>query len=142
MPPKSADVTLKGQVTDLFAHRFVVATAKGKFLADLGPKGAEAVQLAVGDDVTLTGEQKPSELKVHSLVLGGREYQLKREPSGGDAETAVAAVRALGFEPLEPPSRRPKHFEILARRGDERREFHVEFDGAIRKTKPAKGERP
>ena len=29
--------TLSGDVTDVFAHRFVVKTAKGPVLADLGP---------------------------------------------------------------------------------------------------------
>jgi hypothetical protein len=58
---------LSGQVTDIFAHRFVVKTADGKVLADLGPKGAEQVLLKEGDRVELVGELKPSEIKVHSI---------------------------------------------------------------------------
>jgi hypothetical protein len=53
--------TLSGQVTDIFAHRFVVNTANGKILADLGPKGAEQVALKEGDRVELAGDMKPSE---------------------------------------------------------------------------------
>jgi hypothetical protein len=60
--------SLSGQVTDIFAHRFVVKTEKGKVLADLGPKGAEQVPLREGDRVELIGEMKPSELKVHSIA--------------------------------------------------------------------------
>jgi hypothetical protein len=36
-----AQTTIFGEVTDIFAHRFVVKTTTGKILADLGPKGAE-----------------------------------------------------------------------------------------------------
>ncbi len=58
-------INLSGEVTDIFAHRFVVKTEAGKILADLGPKGAEQVTLREGDKVTLSGEMKPSELKIH-----------------------------------------------------------------------------
>jgi hypothetical protein len=59
---------LSGEVTEIFAHRFVVKTAAdGKVLADLGPKGAEQVLLKEGDRVELVGELKPSEIKVHSI---------------------------------------------------------------------------
>ena len=141
MPDKSAPISLTGEVTDLFGHRFVVQTKDGKRLADLGPRGAERVRLAVGDRVTLTGEPKPTEVKVHALSVGGREFTLESQGkahSKDAEEKALAAVRAVGFAPLEPPRRKHKHFEIRGERGGERLEFHVEFDGAIRKTKPAK----
>ena len=41
--------SLAGHVTDIFSHRFVVQTEQGKVLADLGPEGAERVQLKEGD---------------------------------------------------------------------------------------------
>ena len=65
-------ITVAGHVTDLFGHRFALATGSGKILADIGPKGLEELTLAVGDKVTLTGEQKPSEIKVHTVSFGGR----------------------------------------------------------------------
>ena len=40
-------------------------------------------------------------------------------------------MKAIGYEPVGKPSRHPKHFEIVGRRGDEHLEFHVEFDGSI-----------
>ena len=137
---KTHEITATGRVTDLFGHRFVLETQDGRMLADLGPKGAEQVKLSLDDEVTLTGERKPSETKVHAITVGGRAYDLR--PGAADAEAALAAVRALGFEPQEPPIRKPRHFEILARRGDERLEFHVAFDGAIRKTKQRKPQAP
>ena len=36
MPHDKPDVTVKGIILDVFAHRFVVETAEGKILADLG----------------------------------------------------------------------------------------------------------
>ena len=42
--------TLSGEVTDVFAHRLVLKTAR-KVLAGLGPKGAEQVSLKTGDRV-------------------------------------------------------------------------------------------
>ena len=60
--------TITGEVTDIFAHRFVVKTATGTVLADIGPKGAEQVRLKKGERVELAGEMKPSELKVWSIA--------------------------------------------------------------------------
>ena len=51
--PDHTHITVTGEVTDIFAHRFVVKTDAGKLLADLGPKGAEQVALRDGDEVTL-----------------------------------------------------------------------------------------
>ena len=65
--------TLSGEITDVFAHRFVIRTDAGKALADLGPKGAETSTLKVGERVDVTGEMKPSELKVSRLVRAGQE---------------------------------------------------------------------
>jgi hypothetical protein len=56
-----AQTPISGEETDIFAHRFVVKTATGKILADLGPKGAEHVVLKDGDDVKISGEMKQSE---------------------------------------------------------------------------------
>jgi hypothetical protein len=146
MPFRAASaplITLAGEVTDLFGHRFVLVTANGKILADLGPKGLEEISLSIGDKVTLTGEQKPSEVKVHGITHGGRTVTLphgkdKHGPHGEpDHEAALAAVKAAGFEPVGSPRRKPKHFEIDGRRGNEFVELHVELDGHIRKTKPA-----
>ena len=67
-PRRDKHKALSGEVTDIFAHRFVLKTADGKVLADLGPEGAEQVLLTEGDRVELWGELKPSEIKVHSIA--------------------------------------------------------------------------
>jgi hypothetical protein len=119
------ETTLSGQVTDVFAHRFVVKTANAKVLADLGPKGAERISLKEGDRVELAGNMKPSELKVHSIAKNGappvhvehppKPHPRQLEHEEADPERALKTVEANGFTVLGRPRRKPKHFEILGR---------------------------
>jgi len=138
-------------VTDIFAHRFVVKTANGKVLADLGPKGADQVPLKEGDRVNLIGNMKPSELKVHSIARNGArpvgiEHPKKPHPhehDEADPGPALKTAEANGFTVLGKPRRKPKHFEILGRdlAGDVV-ELHVELDGSLRKTRPVHDDDP
>ena len=138
-------ITLSGKVTHVFAHRFVVQCSKGAMLADLTPHGSELVDLRIGAEVELEGERKPSELKVTRFASEGRSITIahKQKPNHShhepaDPAIAIEAARAAGFEPDGAPHRKPKHFEIQARRDGRKYELHVELDGRIRKTKPAK----
>ena len=54
--PHHAHVEISGEIVDVFAHRFVIATAEHRVLADLGPKGAELFALELGARVTAAGE--------------------------------------------------------------------------------------
>jgi hypothetical protein len=142
----ASQTTIAGEVTDIFAHRFVVATAAGKTLADLGPQGAAQVVLREGDAVTLSGEMKPSELKVRRIAKNGGptivvEHKGPRPHPGDhdepDPRLAVKTAEANGFRVLGSPRRKPQHLEILAR--DERGELvelHVEYGGALRHARP------
>src|ERR1700733_6411902 len=99
--------SLSGQVTDIFAHRFVVKTETGKVLADLGPKGAEQVPLREGDRVELIGEMKPSELKVHSIARNdgrpilveypGKPHHPSHELEEAEPVAALKTAEANGF---------------------------------------------
>jgi hypothetical protein len=147
------ETTLSGQVTDVFAHRFVVKTANAKVLADLGPKGAERISLKEGDRVELAGDMKPSELKVHSIAKNGappvhvehppKPHPRQLEHEEADPGRALKTVEANGFTVLGWPRRKPKHFEILGRdpAGDIV-ELHVELDGSLRKTRPVHEDDP
>jgi hypothetical protein len=136
-------ITLSGKVTHVFAHRFVVQGPRGAMLADLTPHGADLVDLRIGAEVELEGEKKPSELKVTRFVSEGRSVTIAHKkpdhPHHGPADPAIAieAARSAGFEPKGAPHRKPKHFEIQARRDGREYELHIELDGRIRKTKPA-----
>lgn len=138
--------TLSGTVADIFAHRFTLKTESGTVLADLGPQGVYAVKLAQGDAISLTGERKPSEFKVHSLTRGSETIAIPQgEKPGGkghdhapaDPTLARAAAETAGLRPVGEPRRKPKHFELLARDGEGRHhELHVALDGTLRRQKP------
>ncbi len=150
-------MSVAGEVTDTFVHRFVVRTATGKVLADLGPKGVERIALREGDRVELWGEMKRSELKVHRITrAGGQPIEIDHEKphprhpntarpmpgeqTAADPAPALRTVAENGFTVLGTPRRKPKHFEILGRgRAGELVELHVDLDGHLRKSKPVDG---
>ena len=141
--------SLKGTVQNLFAHRFTLRTAEGVALADLTPHGLEKIKLVIGDEVTIEGESKPSEIKVSRIGRGDFtltiEPQKKHEPHEasdreGDPKAAAASVRGAGFEVIGEPRRKPKHFEILGRKNADLCELHVSLDGSIRHMKPVRSD--
>ena len=145
--PGHHHISVSGTVTAVFAHRFVVESAGVKHLADIGPEAVRLVDLREGDKVTVTGEQRPSEIKVTEIVkAGGAPIRIEHgkkhdhhEPHAHrDPRAAIEAVTREGFEIIGEPRRKPKHLEILGRsaKGDVL-EFHVELGGAIRKRKLA-----
>ena len=134
-----------GTIWAVFGHRFAVEGTFGRFLADVGPEGAESLVLKAGDTVTVRGERKPSELKVKSIVLAdgsARDIAWPKKKGGPgkhaaiDPTVALSAVRKAGFEPVGDVRRKPKHFEVPASRDGVPVEVHVELDGSIRKIKP------
>lgn len=62
--PHHEKVALAGVIEHVFAHRFTLLSHGEVYLADLGPKGADAFALAQGLSVRLEGERRPSEIKV------------------------------------------------------------------------------
>jgi hypothetical protein len=146
--PDHRTTSISGKITHIFGHRFVVETKHGAVLADVTPKGLDQHSLRIGDEVSLTGEMKPSELKVSELRAGSKtitiEHKKKPHEHHAHAEPRVAltAARAAGFEPLGEPRRKPKHFEVLGRRNHTLTELHIELDGHIRKTKPVEDHDP
>jgi hypothetical protein len=75
--------TVKGTVTDVFGHRFVVAGDTGKTLVDIGPKGLELVTVKVGDQVTIDGRRKPTEIKAERVTVGtGAPVEIRRGKKG------------------------------------------------------------
>lgn len=137
--------TITGEVTDIFAHRFVVKTATGTVLADIGPRGAEQVRVEIGERVELAGEMKPSELKVWSIAKDGApsvvvDHRKKHHPhehDDADPKPALKTAESNGFKVLGEPRRKPKHFEILGRdAAGDLVELHVELEGTLRKTRP------
>ena len=149
-----------GAIIDVFAHRFTIDTGKGRVLADLGPKGAEAFRPMPGMRVVASGEMKPSELKIDRIAREGEpavDIAHKKKPhehgpghhgphhgphhhAPADPQVALRAVTVAGMQPIGAPRRKPKHFEVLARNGGHFVECHVELDGRIRKEKPVESD--
>jgi hypothetical protein len=144
--------TLTGEVTNIFAHRFVVRTETGKVLADLGPEGAEQVTLREGDRLTISGEMKLSEIKVRAIRRDGGQAVLieHKKPDSSpwpphpddhhddvDPKHALATAAANGFAVVGSPRRKPKHFELLGKDAGGNFVEHIELGGALRKTRPA-----
>ena len=145
--PNQEIVALTGTVQHVFAHRFTVETNGTVHLADLTPKGLERFPLSIGLPVTLEGERRPSEIKVTQIAAAGREpiriehkkpqHQPKPDHTA-DPATALAAVSSAGWTVKGEPRRKPKHVEILARKGDGAwTELHVDYAGSVTKTKDA-----
>lgn len=143
--PDHHTTSISGKITHVFGHRFVVETRHGAVLADITPKGLEQCALRIGDSVDLSGEMKPSELKVSRFVSGKTAIIIehKKKPHEhhhpSEPRDALKAARAAGFETLGEPRRKPKHFEVLGRRNHQLTELHIELDGHIRKMKPVDG---
>jgi hypothetical protein len=139
--PHHETATVAGKITHIFGHRFVVQTDRAPVLADVTPKGLEQIELKIGDRVELTGEQKPSELKVTRFTRDGRTVTIahkEKHHDHGDADPKIAlkAARDAGYATLGEPRRKPKHFEVLGKRDAHFTELHIELDGHIRKMKP------
>ncbi|TXN44802.1 hypothetical protein [Methylobacterium sp. WL7] len=131
-----------GTVWAVFGHRFALDGAGGRILADLGPKGAAGIALAVGDRVSLQGTRKPSEIKVTRLTLADGSTRTidwpERETHDhppADPALAIRAAEAAGYTVAGAPARKPKHFELRGAKDGVSHEIHVALDGRIRKTK-------
>lgn len=149
--PHHEKIALSGVIEHVFAHRFTLLTDGQPYLADLGPKGAEAFALKAGLAVTLEGERRPSEIKVLSIArTGGRRVEIEHKKphhrpghpadrhAQADPAAALHAVKQAGWTSAGQPQRHPKHFEVLARQnGGAWMELHVDFAGQIYKQKPA-----
>ncbi len=140
--------TIAGTIAHVFGHRFVVQTSNGSILADVTPKGTEQIELRVGDTVELSGEMKPSELKVTRFTRDGTTITITHKPKhhgphhDADPREALRAAKAAGFTVRGEPHRKPKHFEVLGERDARFTELHIELDGRIRKMKPVDGHDP
>lgn len=132
---------VSGTVWAVFGHRLAIEGSAGRFLADLGPKGAAGLTVAVGDAVSLRGERKPTEIKVTSITLNqdaarAITWPAKPDQDEADPSAAIAAAKDEGYAVEGEPKRKPKHFEIVGTKDGARHELHVAFDGTIRKVKP------
>lgn len=141
--PHHHTAKISGAVTDIFGHRFVVETSKGKVLADIGPKAADHVALKRGDKVEIEGEEKPTEVKVHRIAVGGRApVDAHHGPKHKDHDEnhrdfsdtdACRIAERDGFKILGALTPHKKHFEAKAEYDGERHDIHVHPDHIMMK---------
>lgn len=152
--PHNETIALKGTIEHVFGHRFTLEADGKTHLADLTPKGLEAFPLSEGLRVSLEGERRPSEIKVTRIAADGREpvrieHKKPNHAPGhkhadvpADPARVLGTVRSDGWTSEGEPRRKPKHFEVLARKdGGPLTELHVDFAGTIYKRKPADAEK-
>ena len=152
--PHHDHIALSGVIQHVFAHRFTLLADQQAYLADLGPKGAEAFDLKEGLSVSLEGERRPSEIKVTRIrAANGPTVEVAhKKPHHGpghgpkhphpdapaDPRVALAAARQAGWSTADAPRQKPKHFEVLARHDNGAwMELHIDFAGNLYKQKPA-----
>ena len=119
---KHTKVTAAGEITHVFGHRFVLKTGSKSVLADLTPRGLEVVGLRTGDRVALEGEQKPSAIKVSKLERNGETFAIGHGPPDtreheADRAIAIKTAEDAGYQVIGGPHRKPKHFEVLGKKG-------------------------
>ncbi|WP_337271457.1 hypothetical protein [Oryzifoliimicrobium ureilyticus] len=148
--PNNETIAFHGVVQHIFAHRFTISTNDGGLiLADLGPKGADVFPLKQGLSISVEGERRPSEVKVTRISAEGLEpvmieHKKPHHKSRGvhqsnavDLDILKHALETKGWSIVGEVRRKPKHFEILARRsGQELLELHVDLSGEVYKQKP------
>jgi hypothetical protein len=139
---------ISGTVTEVFGPRFVVETATGKILVDIGPKGAEKVTIKSGEKIEIEGDQNVNELHARRVTLSdGHAYELGkpgktwREWLGGtpspDAMGFFGPTEAKklasekGYQVSGDPVPAKKHFRVMASKDGKNYELDVHRDGNI-----------
>ena len=142
--PHRRNHRISGKVTDVFGHRFVLATASGKVLADIGPEATGLVTVNVDDAVEIEGEEKPTEIKVRSISIdGGKSVATHPSPKHSDkdhdhrplfsAEHARHVAEKMGFRIVGALRPHKKHYEATAEHGGSSHEIHVHRDHIMKR---------
>jgi hypothetical protein len=144
----AAKVTVTGNVTDVFGHRYVVDEGGKKSLVDIGPKGRDAVTINSGDKVSVEGELTDAgEVRAASVAVGDKpavelpeartwwEKLTGAEPKDKVDLTPDAAkvmVQKAGYEVIGEPRPKKKHFEVLGKKDGKFYEVHAHADGDLK----------
>lgn len=137
-----------GTVTDVFGPRFVVETATGKVLVDIGRKGADKVAIKRGEKIEIEGDRNKDQLRARRVTLAnGHAYEVGKrgrswrewlvgksapEPTGsfGAAEAKKFATEK-GYQVSGEPVATKKHFSVMAAKDGRSYELQVHRDGKV-----------
>ena len=144
-----------GTVTDVFGPRFVVETATGKVLVDIGRKGADKVAVKQGEKIEIEGDRRKDELRARRVTLANghayvvdkrgvswREWLVgKRAPEAagyfGPAEARKIASER-GYQVSSEPVATKKHYAVTAAKDGRNYDLQVHRDGRV-EPRPAFG---
>lgn len=146
-------VRIAGRVVEIYGNKLILQDATGRTLVELGPRGAELVAAAVGNDMIVDGRYHDGFM--HGTVVitpDNRRFELKApEESKGagpkgpgpkgrhadvpyDQTVILSAVDKAGFKDAKVVDIKKHHAKVSARDAvGKAMELHVEFDGHIRK---------
>ncbi len=153
----SQELSIEGEVRDVFGNRFVLEDQSGRVLVETGPARGQEYDLRQGERLTVFGEpdsdggfdafrivrEDGSEIEVNrpdgSPRQGGDERRDARGPATddrrdiGDAELAEV-LTAAGFTDVRLDERKGRHVEYDALDADGQRvEVELFFDGDVKK---------
>lgn len=147
---------MTGTVTDVFGPRFVLDTASGKVLVEIGPKGADKVTVKIGEKVDIEGDRRLNEVRATRITLpDGHAYQVGRAPGESwrewltgkppteasgpfGADEARKLATNAGYNVTADPVRTKEHFKVMASKDGKDFELRVHSDGNI-ESSPAFG---
>lgn len=139
---------LSGTVTDVFGTRFVVETATGNVLVDIGPKGADRVVIKRGEKIGIEGDRRANEVRAHRVTMGdGHAYTVDKpgkswrewltgnrtpvaKPSFDPAQARNLAT-GKGYQVSGEPVAMRRHFKVMAAKDGKNYELLVHRDGRI-----------
>jgi hypothetical protein len=147
VPAFAEPAKIVGTVTDVFGPRFVVETATGKILVDIGPKGAGKVAIKRGEKIEIDGDRRQNELRARRVTLAdGHAYKVGPRGTWGDwllGRPAPGPVAAFGpaeakkfatdkgYEVTGTPIATKEHFAVMATKAGSKYELAVHRDGRI-----------
>lgn len=140
---------ISGTVTDVFGPRFVVETATGKVLVDIGPKAADKVVIKRGEKIEIEGDRnKDSHLRAHRVTMAdGKAYEVdKRSKSWREWIMGKPAAESKGpFGPTDAkkfaaekgyqvsgePVATKKHFSAMGTKDGKSYELRIHRSGKV-----------
>ncbi len=80
---RSEGITVSGEITSVVGNDFVLNDSTGEIIVDAGPRWWQEINLAPGEEVTVTGELgRGGELDAYSITRGDGSTIEIRSPGG------------------------------------------------------------
>ncbi len=71
--PNARVITISGQVTQLLDDEFILSNGTEEIIIEAEPRWGQAMNLSVGEQVTVVGRYDDNEFEAHSITLANGE---------------------------------------------------------------------